>query len=89
VVDTPSNLHSISGPLVDPAVVETLEELLSAAQRGEVTAIAAIVAYRSGAWSNRVAGDTTYHNLAGLNLRVDMMKRLLLQQVRTVEELGG
>jgi len=82
-----TNLRSIDTPLVDEAVVQTLEEALDAARRGEVTAVAMIVAYRTGSWSNRVAGDTSYHSLAGLNLRFDMMKRLLLQQVRVVE--GG
>lgn len=80
------DLRAIDTPTVDNAVVETLEETLGAARRGEVTAVAMIVAYRSGTWTNRVAGDTSYHSLAGLNLRLDMMKRLLLQQVRVVEE---
>jgi hypothetical protein len=86
--EQPSNLRAIDSPLPDAAVVEVLEETLEAARRGEVIAVVMVVARRDGSWQNRLCGDTSYHSLAGLNLRVDMMKRLLLQQVRINEAEG-
>lgn len=83
-----SNLRSIDTPVVDSAVVSTLSEALDAAASGGVTAVAMIVARRDGSWTQHVAGDTSYHSLAGLNLRVDLLKRLLLEQVRVVGNGG-
>ncbi len=79
------NLRVLSSPHVDTAVTAALAQILKEAEAGEVVAVAAIVARRSGEWTQHVVGDTAYHNLAGLNLRVDMLKRLLLDQVRIDE----
>jgi hypothetical protein len=78
------NLRALDEPVVDAAIVSTLQEVLALAEAGEVTAVAMIVANRDGSWSQRISGDTRYHSLAGLNLRVDILKQLLLRQIEVV-----
>lgn len=79
-----SNLRAIDAPVVDSAVVEALESALDDARRGTLTGIAIIKSYRGIEWTHVIAGDTLHHAAAGLNLRVDMLKRTILDMWEAV-----
>jgi hypothetical protein len=81
-----TNLRALDRPAIDSTIVETLRTALSQAESGEITGIALITSQRSGQWTQSICGDTMYHNVAGLNLRIDMLKRLLLKQIVVVSE---
>lgn len=79
-----AEVTQIDGPVAYTVIIETLEELLAETKAGEVTALAVIVGRRAGAWSNQMAGNINYDNLAGLNLRVDLMKAFIMRHIEPV-----
>jgi hypothetical protein len=82
----PAPIVSITGPAIDSAIVDTLEDALAEARRGELSSVALIVARRGGGWGHTLAGDTRIDAMSALNLRLDALKRLVLEQFTVTDE---
>lgn len=83
-----ANIRSIDDSSPDPVVISALSEYLEMAKTGELTAVVMIAGKRDGTWLQGIYGDSGYHSVAGLNLRVDTLKQMLVALAKRVDNDG-